>query len=85
MVTGIDPASLIAGRADLRRTRLEVQRQLIQQGTQRHTPVTVSVDGVIYDGNHGVRAAAEENVAVDVLITDMKAIGFGSILALPVT
>jgi hypothetical protein len=83
--TGVDPALLLPSRRDLIRTRLEAQRLLIQTGQRRHTMIQVTPDGVIYDGHHGVRAAAEQGVTVDVLVIDQQVPPSGlSILALPV-
>jgi hypothetical protein len=67
----VDPARLLPSRPDLMRTRLEFQRQLIRAGQQRFTPIQVNVEGVIYDGHQGVRAAAEEGRAIDVLVIDV--------------
>jgi hypothetical protein len=56
-VQGVDPTSLQAGRGNLVEGRLQVQKQLLDSQTQRYTPIQVTKDGVIWDGNHGVRAA----------------------------
>jgi hypothetical protein len=65
---GVDPQLLLPSRQDLIKERLEFQRQLLQGGRQRRTPIQVTPDGVIWDGHHGVRAAAERGLAVDVLV-----------------
>jgi hypothetical protein len=76
---------LLPSRSDLIRRRLDFQRQLLRHGTPRLTPIQVTTDGVIFDGHHAVRAAAEEGRLVDVTV-----IGFpvpataDSILDLPV-
>jgi hypothetical protein len=45
----------------------------------------VTRDGVIWDGHHAVRAAAEEGRTVEVLVIDLAAKATGSsILNLPV-
>lgn len=56
------------GMAD--RGRLNVQRSLLKARTNRHTPIQVTPDGVIYDGHHAVRAAADQGVAVEVLVVN---------------
>lgn len=58
--TGVDPGRLRPSRNDLVRHRLNHQRLLVCSGQTRHTPILVSRDGVIIDGHHAVRAAAEE-------------------------
>ena len=67
----IDPARLRPGRTDLIRSRLEYQRKLIESGQARFTPIQVSREGVIIDGHHYVRAAAEEGQLVEVLVTPL--------------
>jgi hypothetical protein len=62
----IDPNSLQAGRPVLDAGRLAEQERLIQQGIPRATPIQVTPAGVIYDGNHGARAAAQAGVPVRV-------------------
>jgi hypothetical protein len=47
--------------------------------------IRVTPDGVIYDGHHGARAAAEEGRTVDVEVIDQHVPPSGlSLLALPV-
>jgi hypothetical protein len=81
----VDPRTLLPSRQDLFRSRVAFQRQLLLSGTPRRSPVQVTTDGVIFDGHHAVRAAAEEGRRVDV-----KVIAFpvrataDSILDLPV-
>ncbi|HUG94340.1 MAG TPA: hypothetical protein VML55_26150 [Planctomycetaceae bacterium] len=83
--THVDPALLLPSRPDLWRTRLEAQRQLLLAGIRRITPILVTSDGIIYDGHHAVRAAAEESRTVDVQVTDATAASVGlTILELPV-
>src|SRR5207249_2380798 len=65
---GVDPARLLPSRGDLVRPRVEFQRALVRSGRPRLTPIQVTPDGVIFDGHHGVRAAAEEGTLVDVLV-----------------
>jgi hypothetical protein len=82
--TGVDPKLLRPGRIDLIATRLTLQRQLILSGRPRFTPILVSQEGVIIDGNHAVRAAAEEGRIIDVMISALVVSAQGdSILDLP--
>ncbi len=66
-------------------TRLAFQRALLLSGGARLTPIKVTPQGVIYDGHHMARAAAEEGRKVDVLVIDQVVPAVASsILALPV-
>jgi hypothetical protein len=81
----VDPLRLLPARRDLIGTRVEAQRRLFLSGTNRLTPVTVTRGGVIVDGHHAVRAAAEDGRLVDVLVTDMRIkAAASSIMSLPV-
>jgi hypothetical protein len=83
--SGVDPRELLPGRGDLTRVRLDAQRRLIQSATPRWTPIQVTPDGVIWDGHHGARAAAERALAVDVLVVAQQAPPSGiDLLQLPV-
>ena len=82
VLQGIDPSSLRAGTRRLERWRLEFQFRLQQQRISRYTMITVSLDGIVYDGNHAARAAIDRGEAVD--ITDEPTIGYGSILDIPI-
>jgi hypothetical protein len=84
-VEGTDPRTLTAGRPALIKSRLDAQRSLISQGIVRFTPIVVTTQGIVYDGNHAVRAAADMGVSITVVVVDVPAQGFGSILSLPVT
>ena len=65
--SGVNPRTLSRGdRAALDRQRLAHQLHLLRQGTRRFTLVEVNEAGRIYDGHHGVRAAIELDVPVDV-------------------
>jgi hypothetical protein len=68
----VDPARLRPGRTDLIRSRLEFQRRLIRGSQARFTPIQVSQEGVIIDGHHYVRAAAEEGRIVEVLVSSLS-------------
>lgn len=82
---GIDPLLLLPSCPDLVRTRLDFQRRLILAGIPRLTPVRVTTAGVIYDGHHAIRAAAEEQRTVDVVVVDQPVQASAtSILHLPV-
>jgi hypothetical protein len=61
---------LQAGRADLVGQRLAQQQLLLQQRTPRYTPITATQEGVIWDGNHGARAAADAGKAIDVKVVN---------------
>jgi hypothetical protein len=63
----IDPRTLGRGdRAALDARRLAHQLHLLRQGLRRFTLIEVNEVGRIHDGHHGVRAAIELNMAVDV-------------------
>jgi hypothetical protein len=82
---GVDPGELLPSRSDLIRTRLDLQRQLLVSRTPRQTPIQVTTDGVIFDGHHAVRAAAEMGRLIDVkVIAFPQAPTADSILDLPV-
>ncbi len=85
MQAGIDANVLLPSRRDLSRARLDSQRQLHQSQTVRHTPIQVTLGGVIWDGHHAVRVAAEEEAAIDVFVVSIVEAWSGlSILQLPV-
>jgi hypothetical protein len=83
-MAGVDPATLLANRDELESSRLQLQRQLIAAGRKRNTMIEVNRDGVIIQGNHGARAAAEMGVSVDILIVSCPHPNFGLILSIPV-
>ena len=66
----VDPNNLVAGqRQTLIRGRLDTQVQLQQSGTPRNGgPPTVYENGVINDGHHAVRAAADSGQSVTVKV-----------------
>ena len=84
-VKGVDPNSLQAGRPNLAEPRLRTQEQLIKVGTTRHTPIKVTKDGVIYDGNRGTRAAIEAGKPIDVQVIGEVIPGHGPVQNLPIT
>lgn len=82
---GVDARLLLPSRSDLIQLRLDFQRGLRQTGRQRLTPIQVTTEGVIWDGHHTVRAAAEGGETVDVLIVASLVQASGlTILQLPV-
>jgi hypothetical protein len=82
---GVDPMLLLPSRAELLQVRLAFQRGLIQTGRPRATPIQVTREGVIWDGHHAVRAAAELGVLVDVRVIAQTVPPSGpTILQLPV-
>ena len=83
--SSVDPRTLLPSRYDLVKTRLESQRQLIRSGQSRWTPILVTIAGIVYDGHHAVRAAADEGATVDIQIVDQPlTASASSILDLPV-
>ena len=82
---GIDARSLLPSRSGLSKARLDQQRLLRQSHTARSTPIQATVDGVIWDGHHAVRAAAEASDQVDVLVVAIVEAWSGmTIVQLPV-
>jgi len=82
---GVDACSLLPGRSDLEQGRLDLQLALRQAGTPRLTPIRVTTEGVIWDGHHAVRLAAERGETVDVRVVPLLAPPSGlTILQLPV-
>jgi hypothetical protein len=80
----VDPKMLRPGRRNLIAARLNFQRQLLVSGQTRFTPIIASREGVIIDGHHAVRAAAEQGRSIDVMISDLVVAAQGdSILELP--
>ena len=45
---------------------------LLRSAQKRFTPIQVTLQGVIFDGHHAVRAAAEEGSLVEVFVVDQK-------------
>ena len=64
-----DPNMLRAGQQQvLRQGNLNDQLEFIKKGVDRYTPIEVTVDGVIVNGHHGVRAAAQLGRTVHVKV-----------------
>ena len=83
--TGVNPKMLLPSRPDLLRKRVEAQRGLLLGAGVRLTPVKVTIEGVIFDGHHMVRAAAEEGKLIEVSIVAIIQPPIGEIiLDLPV-
>jgi hypothetical protein len=81
----VDPLLLLPSRADLSQLRLDIQRMLMDSGIQRHTPIQVTWEGVIWDGHHAIRIAAERGPVLTVLVVNQKVTpSTSSILILPV-
>lgn len=81
----VDARLLLPSRSDLIQLRLDFQRGLRQTGHPRLTPIQVTIQGVVWDGHHAVRVAAEFGETVDVLIVDADVPASGmTILQLPV-
>src|SRR5262249_1100972 len=82
---GVNPFGLLPARLDRLRRRLVIQRSLLLGGTARFPPIEVTVQGVIYDGHHAVRVAAEEGRLIDVVVVPHSLTSSAdSILDLPV-
>jgi hypothetical protein len=82
---GVDARSLLPSRIDLEQGRLALQSALRQAGTPRSTPILVTTEGVIWDGHHAVRLAAENGETVDVRVVSLLVPPSGlTILQLPV-
>jgi hypothetical protein len=75
---GVDPHVLLPSRRDLIPIRLDLQRSLLRVGKPRATPILVTREGVIVDGHHAVRAAAEAGLSVDVLVCDQSVAAYGA-------
>jgi hypothetical protein len=81
---GVDASTLFAGREPLIQWRIALQHELIASKTPRWDMIKVSCEGVIISGNHGVRAAAEAGVPVDVFVIDFPQPSCGPILSVSV-
>ena len=72
MQPDVNPLHLLPSRSDLSQTRLDMQRALSDADIERWTPIQVSVDGVIWDGHHAVRVAAEKGDMIRVKVVAVK-------------
>jgi hypothetical protein len=82
---GVDPLRLLPSRPDLSQLRLDIQTALLDAGTDRHTPIQVTQDGVIWDGHHAVRVAAERGIVIKAKVVKLALKpSAASILDLPV-
>lgn len=68
----VNPLHLLPSRADLSQTRLDMQRALQDAGIERATPIEVTPDGVIWDGHHAVRIAAENGMLITVKVVAVR-------------
>jgi hypothetical protein len=83
--SNVHPLSLLPSRTDLSQVRLDMQKMLLDAGCGRHTPIQVTTDGVIWDGHHAIRVAAEKGIEVTVKVVQQKLIPTASsIMDLPV-
>jgi RNA-binding protein YhbY len=55
-------------RATLNKGRLQTQRDLLSGEIERTTLIQVTANGVVWDGHHGLRAAAEATKVVKVKV-----------------
>ncbi len=82
----VDPLMLLPSRSDLSQVRLDMQQALLDAGARRTTPIEVTSDGVIWDGHHAVRIAAEKRLPITIKVVSVKVNSTApSILLLPVS
>jgi hypothetical protein len=82
---GVNPLHLLPSRSDLEQSRLDTQRGLQDAGIERWTPIEVTPDGVLWDGHHAVRVAAEKGKLVTVKVVAItQSLTAQSIMDLPV-
>lgn len=83
--SNVNPMALLPSRHNLSKVRLDMQKALLDAGIARHTPIQVTTDGIIWDGHHALRIAADIGITVTVKVVKLKLIpSAGSILDLPV-
>src|ERR1017187_3564693 len=70
--SNVDPLALLPSRGDLSQLRLYPHRGRVDAGIERHTPIEVAPDGVIWDGHHAVRVAADKGVTVTVKVVNVR-------------
>jgi hypothetical protein len=68
----VNPLHLLPSRVDLSQARLDIQRALLDAGIERGTPVEVTSDGVIWDGHHAVRVAADKGILITVKVVRLR-------------
>jgi hypothetical protein len=71
---------LLPSRPELVRGRLDLQRALVSAGQARFSPIQVTPDGVIWDGHHGARVAAELGLSINVNIVNVAVQPVGLLL-----
>ena len=67
----VNAHSLLPSRQDLSQVRLDMQKAMMDAGIERNTLIEVTPEGVIWDGHHAVRAAAENGRPVTVRIVSV--------------
>jgi hypothetical protein len=77
---GVCATDLLPSRPNLSRARLDEQFALLATGQPRWTMIQVTPDGVVWDGHHGARAAAENGATVDVKIVNVVVSPVGLLL-----
>ena len=83
--TGVDAHILLPSRPDPIQVRLDLQRRLVAAGVKRWTPIQVTREGVVWDGHHAVRVAAENGLTVEVSVVNQLVPPVGlTMLQLPV-
>src|SRR5579863_7575947 len=70
--SNVNPLQLLPSRADLAHSRLDIQQGLLHTGIERAAPIEVTPDGVIWDGHHAVRVAAEKGMLVKVKVVSVR-------------
>ncbi len=70
--SNVDPLLLLPSRSDLSQVRLDMQQALLDAGVQRNRTIEVTPDGVIWDGHHAVRIAAEKGLPITVKVVNVK-------------
>jgi hypothetical protein len=82
----VDPLLLLPSRSDLSQVRLDMQQALVDAGKERSSPIEATPDGVIWDGHHAVRVAAERAMPVTVKVVNVRMVPTAaSIMDLPVS
>jgi len=83
--SNVNPLLLLPSRSDLSQVRLDMQQAMLDAGTKRFTPIEVTPDGVIWDGHHAARIAAEKGLSIAVKVVNVKVNPTASsILLLPI-
>lgn len=84
--SNVNPLHLLPSQRDLSQLRLDMQQALMDAGVTRTTPIEVTPEGVIWDGHHAARLAAEKGEAVEVKVVNVRVSSTASsIMDLPVS